>query len=140
MLARIRRSGAVRAATLALATCSLAERGFAQHQHAHPPAPEPITAREPAPLESERMEHRGDAHEEHVLKALLGPYPPEREASGTSWVPDTSPMHGLHFAHGQWHGMLHGYATLVHDHQGGPRGDEELFSANMLMAQGSHPL
>ncbi|HTF90626.1 MAG TPA: hypothetical protein VK843_19565 [Planctomycetota bacterium] len=49
-------------------------------------------------------------------------------------------MHGFHRNIGAWHGMVHGSATLVWDDQGGKRGDEELFSANMFMASASRKL
>src|SRR5207344_2444362 len=43
-----------------------------------------------------------------------------------------------HLMRGEWMLMLHGFADLVYDDQGGPRGDEKFYSSNMgmLMAQG----
>ncbi|HZI89400.1 MAG TPA: hypothetical protein VFD83_03000, partial [Candidatus Polarisedimenticolia bacterium] len=72
-----------------------------------------------------------------AMPGLYGPYPSTREASGTAWQPDLARHEGLHLMRGSWMLMLHGMADLVHDHQGGPRGDEKLFSDNMamLMAQ-----
>jgi hypothetical protein len=73
----------------------------------------------------------------HFMPALFGPYSVSREASGTAWAPDLSPHGGHHFQSGSWTGMVHGFATLIGDRQSGPRGDDELFGTNMLMAMAS---
>lgn len=67
------------------------------------------------------------------MAALLGPYAMTREGSGTSWAPDSTPMSGLMSMQGPWSGMLHGFANLIYDDQGGPRGDTQTFSTSMLM-------
>jgi hypothetical protein len=67
------------------------------------------------------------------MRGLLGPYDMTREASGTSWQPDSTPMDGMHFMNGAWLAMLHGYADLVYDYQGGPRGNTQTFLTGMLM-------
>ncbi len=75
-----------------------------------------------------------DAPEAMVMMAgALGPYAMMRDASGTAWQPDSTPMDGLNWRAGAWTGMVHGYADLVQDHQGGPRGGDKTFSASMLM-------
>jgi hypothetical protein len=74
------------------------------------------------------------------MEGALGPYPMTREASGTAWQPDTAPMHGYHTMLGEWMVMLHGYADLAWDRQGGKRGDEKTFVASMFMAMGQRPL
>lgn len=63
-----------------------------------------------------------------------------RESSGTAWVPESSPLEGIHSMYGDWTTMTHGYANLIYDHQGGKRGDDETFSESMLMAMTSRPL
>src|SRR4029079_13369360 len=78
-------------------------------------------------------------HGMHEMAALYGPYGMTRESSGTAWQPDSAPHQGYHFNAGPWQLMLHGMASLVYDDQGGPRGDEEVFSSNMLMLMGSRP-
>jgi hypothetical protein len=70
------------------------------------------------------------------MVGLYGPYSMSREASGTSWQPDTSPMEGLHRMGDPWMTMWHGIANLVYDDQGGPRGDSKTFSNSMLMFMG----
>lgn len=65
---------------------------------------------------------------------MYGPYPMTRDASGTSWQPDSTPHTGLHLMTGDWMVMMHGFVTAQSNHQGGPRGDDAFFSANMFMA------
>jgi hypothetical protein len=78
-------------------------------------------------------------HEMHEMMGFLGPHPMSREASGTSWQPDSSPMEGIHWMRGAWMGMLHGFADVVYDHQGGPRGDDDVFGPTMLMVMAERP-
>lgn len=74
------------------------------------------------------------------MNGMLGSYPMTREASGTSWQPESSPHDGIHFMSGEWMGMAHGFANFIYDDQGGTRGDDKFFSSNMLMIMGSRPL
>jgi hypothetical protein len=77
---------------------------------------------------------------EMPMSGLYGPYPMSREASGTAWQPDRAGHHGIHKMRGSWMLMLHGMADVVYDRQGGPRGDEKLFSSNMLMGMAQRPV
>lgn len=63
----------------------------------------------------------------------------ERDGSGTSWLPDATPMYARHFMEGAWEFMLHGSAFVQYDKQGygdDKRGDSQFGSVNwgMLMA------
>lgn len=69
----------------------------------------------------------------HQMPAMLGPYGMSREASGTAWQPDSSPVYASMFHTGGWMGMAQGNATLVHSNQGGPRGDSDTFVESMAM-------
>jgi hypothetical protein len=62
--------------------------------------------------------------------------PMTRMGSGTAWLPDASAMRAWHVMAGPWMLMVHGDAFLQYDHQGGPRGDDQVGSINwaMLMA------
>ena len=80
------------------------------------------------------QDHHDHAGDDAGTAGALGPYAMTREASGTSWQPDAAPMTGLHFMTGDTMVMLHGFADLVYDDQGGPRGAEKLFVPSMLMA------
>ena len=76
----------------------------------------------------------------HQMPGFYGPYSMKREASGTSWQPEATPMGGIHIMKGDWMFMIHGFADLVYDHQGGKRGDDEIFSPNMFMLMGNRPV
>jgi hypothetical protein len=73
-----------------------------------------------------------------MMTGALGRYSMMRDGSGTSWQPDSTPMQGLSWKSGAWTGMVHGYADLVYDHQGGPRGGDKTFSESMLMIMAQH--
>jgi hypothetical protein len=83
------------------------------------------------------MEHM---HGMHEMPAMLGPYGMSREASGTAWQPESTPHTGVHTTANGWHLMVHGFADLIDDRQGGPRGDTRTFSENMLMGMATRPL
>ena len=56
-----------------------------------------------------------------------------RDESGTSWLPDASPMQGLMRRHGTWELMLHGNAFVQFITTGGDRGDDQFGSINWVM-------
>lgn len=91
-----------------------------QHEHAH----------------TMPMEMPKDEHPSMNMTGMLGPYGMTREASGTSWHPDSTPMDGRHLMWGGWGGMLHGYMNAVYAHAGGARGDTDVFLESMFMAMG----
>jgi hypothetical protein len=74
------------------------------------------------------------------MNSAYGSYPMTRDAAGTSWQPDATPMAGRHTMGGTWTTMLHGHVDLVADQQGGPRGDQQNFVAGMLMWMGHRVL
>ena len=84
------------------------------------------------------MDHSG--MDMHGMKGMLGGYSMMRDASGTAWQPDSSPMWAIMGKRGAWSTMVHGYVTLVHDDQGGPRGDQKTFVASMFMGMGQREL
>lgn len=63
----------------------------------------------------------------------------ERMGSGTTWIPDDVTLPSRHFSLGGWGGMLHGFAFVQYDDQGGPRGDGQFGSLNWAMAMASRP-
>ena len=75
-----------------------------------------------------------------MMAGQLGAYSMMRDASGTGWQPDATPMDGFTWKAGGWTGMVHGYADLVYDRQGGPRGDSQTFVEGMLMAMAQRPV
>jgi len=66
--------------------------------------------------------------------------PMQRMGSGTSWLPDATPMHASHMMLGGWELMLHGLAFLQYDDQGSKRGDKQLGSVNWGMIMAGHNL
>jgi hypothetical protein len=78
-----------------------------------------------------------DHHSMHAMRGLLGSYPMSREASGTAWQPESTPHTGMHAMRDGWDLMVHGFATVIYDHQGSERGGEKTFSENMLMGMAS---
>jgi hypothetical protein len=93
------------------------------------------------------MDHGQMAMGEHAgqmgqmaMNGALGPYPMERESSGTAWQPDASEHMGLMTQSGDWMLMAHGVLNLVYDHQSGPRGDDKAFASGMLMGMARRPL
>lgn len=66
--------------------------------------------------------------------------PESRGGSGTSWLPDASPMHDSHITLGRWTLMLHGQAFFQYDRQAGARGSNQLGAINWAMAAASRSL
>ncbi|HZZ87680.1 MAG TPA: hypothetical protein VFE13_05025 [Caulobacteraceae bacterium] len=105
-----------------------------------PPTPRsPPPATHPAePMSG--MDMSGMDQSGGMMTGQLGGYSMMRDASGTSWQPDSTPMDGSSWAAKGWTGMVHGYADFVYDHQAGPRGASQTFSESMLMVMAQHPV
>jgi hypothetical protein len=89
-------------------------------------------------------EHRAtpaadSVHATHTAAAPLG-LPRTRQGSGTSWLPDLSPMRALHASLGGWETMLHGNIYLQDMWQGGARGNDQTGSINWIMGMARRPL
>jgi hypothetical protein len=96
----------------------------AQHEQHVPPAP------------SEPMDHMPH---EMMLADPIG-LPASRHGSGTSWMPDSTPMYGALARSGDWDLMYHGAAFPAYDDQNGPRGDRKLVLLNWAMLQAQRPV
>src|SRR5204863_2318175 len=59
--------------------------------------------------------------------------PSSREGSGTSWLPDETPMYAIHAQARGWMLMAHGNAFLQYLHESGSRGSDQAGSINWLM-------
>ena len=66
--------------------------------------------------------------------------PMSREGSGTSWIPDSSPMYGRMFMFGDNMLMLHGAIFPRYTNVSTRRGDDRIDAPNWFMAMFSHPL
>ena len=139
----MRRVRASIGAAAAFAAMAAAAPGPAQmHDHASMhDHPMPADSAAAMPMDHEMpMDHAMPMHGHAAMTGLYGSYPMTREASGTSWQPDRARHLGVHRMAGRWMLMLHGFADLVADDQGGPRGDEKRFGANMIMGMARRDL
>jgi hypothetical protein len=66
--------------------------------------------------------------------------PMSREGSGTSWLPDSSPMYGRMFMFGDDMLMLHSAIFPRYTNVSTRRGDDRIDAPNWFMAMYSHPL
>jgi len=107
------------------------------------PSPPALTAPNPpaaptTPVTSDDGMGDMDMGDMGMMSGQLGGYVMTRDASGTSWEPDSTPMQGFAWKSGEWTGMAHGYINEVYDQQNGPRGGQEDFSESMLMIMAQH--
>jgi hypothetical protein len=133
------------AAAVGLALFILAGPAASQTHEHHHPAPADTTSHEMKGMEGMHHDMHGMSGMnmpgmEMSMSGMYGPYAMSREASGTSWQPDAAAHEGIHLMQGKWMLMLHGFGDLVYDHQGGPRGDEKVFSDNMVMGMGQRKI
>jgi len=106
-------------AVLAAAPLALAQEQEHEHEHHHEAkAAEPEPASQAQPL---------------VL-------PHAREGSGTSWMPDSSPVYAHHFSAGDWMLMLHYSVFAGYDDQWSDRGSRRFTAVNWVMGMASHAL
>jgi hypothetical protein len=79
---------------------------------------------------------------QHPMEMSAGPLgiPETRMGSGTSWLPDATPMHAAHYMLRRWTIMLHGQGFFQYDWQGGSRGASQLGIVNWVMAAANRPL
>src|SRR6184192_3089548 len=66
--------------------------------------------------------------------------PMSREGSGTSWLPDSSPMYGRMFMFGDDMLMLHGAIFPRYTNVSTRRGDDRIDAPNWIMGMYSHPV
>ncbi|MBS2029713.1 MAG: hypothetical protein JST54_17570 [Deltaproteobacteria bacterium] len=78
-------------------------------------------------------------HTRHLKMATLW-LSHAREASGTSWQPDSSPVYGTHLVINGWMLMFHYAVFGVFDQMYGPRGSSALFAPDWGMAHVQHEL
>ena len=98
-----------RATLIALGVFALSTSVFAQeHQHG---APEPA------------HQHEGEPGEVSMT----------RDGSGTSWLPDETPMYALHGQSNDWMLMLHANSFLQYLKETGDRGSDQVGSINWVM-------
>ena len=124
---------------LILLLCLAPNQVFAQTHH-HDATPDSTQGHLMPGMDHQAMSGMDMGGHEHSMNGMYGPYSMTREASGTAWQPDAAQHTGVHATRGEWMLMLHGMGNVVHDHQGGPRGADNLHADNMLMAMAQRPL
>src|SRR5258708_36353778 len=89
----------------------------------------------PLRAQHEHMQMGGDTNKKMQMIDPLG-VSMDRMGSGTTWTPDAVILPSRHLIMGDWDVMLHGFAFLEGDVQGGSRGASQLGILNwgMLMA------
>jgi hypothetical protein len=92
--------------------------------HQHPPAVQ---------TGSDQSQPQHDAQHMHMQGDPDIATPPTREGSGTSWLPDETPMSAIHAEAGDWTLMAHGNAFLQYLHDTGDRGSHQFGSINWFM-------
>jgi len=93
--------------------------------------PPPAAARSPdaaAPAQ-EPMPH--DMQHMHDMGSMA--MRPARDGSGTSWLPDDTPMYAVHRQAGDWTLMAHANAFVQYLHDSGDRGSAQVGSINWFM-------
>jgi hypothetical protein len=93
--------------------------------HQHPAGPPPAAPANAGAPQDEHAGHHGAGGSELFSS---------RDASGTAWLPDATPMYGLEIAAGQWQVMLHGNAFLQFLNESGNRAAQQGGSINWAMA------
>ena len=84
-------------------------------------------------------EHHHAGHEMEMHSSINVADPMNREGSGTSWIPDSSPMYGRMFMFGDDMLMLHGAIFPRYTNVSSERGDDRIDAPNWIMAMFSHP-
>ena len=87
-----------------------------------------------------RHEHGGHEMQMEMHSSIDIADPMSREGSGTSWLPDSSPMYGRMFMFDENMLMLHGAIFPRYTNVSTRRGDDRIDAPNWIMAMYSHPL
>jgi hypothetical protein len=82
------------------------------------------------------------ALEDHSQHAAPGGLFTPRDSSGTAWVPDNTPMFGVHRSLGPWEAMVHGNAFVYYFAEGGEehRRSQQGGSINWIMGMARRPV
>jgi Heavy metal binding domain len=106
-----------------------------------------LNAQRPTSNETQLAHQSHSSHEMHkhemqmeMRSSIDLADPMSREGSGTSWLPDSSPMYGKMFMFGRDMLMLHGAIFPRYTNVSTPRGDDRIDAPNWIMGMYSHPL
>ena len=79
-------------------------------------------------------QHSHQEHEGHDTESMA------RDGSGTSWLPDASPMYAFHTTRGSWQLMAHENLFVQYLHESGTRGADQAGSINWFMGMAQRPV
>jgi hypothetical protein len=99
---------------------------------------DPIAAAPVAQPESPPQQDMSQ-HDMHTMGTTEAAMPPSRDGSGTSWLPDETPMYAVHATAGKWTLMGHGNAFVQYLRESGRRGDHQAGSINWAMGMADRP-
>src|SRR5437773_8617439 len=119
----------------AVASHPLRDPNRPSHAHEHRSSVAATTHGAAGEYEHEKMQMEMSMHSTIDLAE-----PMSREGSGTSWLPDSSPMYGRMFMFGEDMLMLHGAIFPRYTNVSTRRGDDRIDAPNWFMAMFSHPL
>lgn len=95
---------------------------------------------EDEPLPQEQVHKPHDEGEMQMPHSFSRNLPMNRNASGTSWLPDASPMFGYMLHRNEWMFMFHGQAFIRYNNQDvfgqGTRGGSQFDAPNWIMGMG----
>jgi len=115
--------------TAAVAPAAAQSSTNAQHE---PQSAVKAVPNEPQPQHD--MQHMDMADDQDMAM------PSSREGSGTSWLPDETPMYAIHAQVRGWMLMAHGNAFLQSLHESGDRGSHQVGSINWFMGMADRTL
>src|SRR5947209_19424226 len=121
-----------KAAVISMVLLALPSALVAQsHEHQHEP-------RQPDDQEHTEKEHDHAKHASAMSEASGGLVIPHgREGSGTSWLPDSSPVLAHHFTAGDWMLMLDYPAVVGYDDQWSDRRSRRFNSVHWILGMAS---
>ena len=93
-------------------------------------SPDGVPQQQPPATEPAHQHDMQHMHMDHDHEMFMVP---AREGSGTSWLPDDTPMYAIHRQAGEWTLMGHGNAFVQYLHESGDRGSEQFGSINWFM-------
>jgi hypothetical protein len=103
-----------------------------------------FSAQRRTPNHQSHLSHPSHGMHEHEMMRMQSSVdladPMSREGSGTSWLPDSSPMYGKMFMFGRDMLMLHGAILPRYTNVSTRRGDDRIDAPNWIMGMYSHPL
>jgi hypothetical protein len=90
----------------------------------------------PAYAQDEHAGHQAkpESHAGHDMASMA------RDGSGTSWLPDDTPIYAFHASKGRWTLMAHENAFLQFLSEASPRSESQGGSVNWLMGMASRPV